>query len=154
MIELKASRQRKIIEIIKQGLVETQEDLAASLKKDGFAVTQATISRDLKELGLIKIPYENNRFRYVFPGEKPSPRGEERLKRLFRDAVVGLDSSENLIIIKTNPGEAQGVASAVDQAGWKEIIGTVGGDDTILVIVKPKKEAGTVLKRFSDLFKG
>ena len=65
--------------------------------------------------------------------------------------MVGLDSSENLIVIKTHPGGAQAVASAVDQVGWKEIIGTVGGDDTILVIVKPKRETGVVLKRFEDL---
>lgn len=133
--------------------METQDDIALALRKAGYKATQATISRDLKEIGLVKIPYENKLFRYAFPGEKLS-RGTERLKRLFRNSVIGLDSSDNLIIIKTNPGEAQGVASAVDQAGWKEIIGTVGGDDTILVVVKPREETGAVLKRFNDLFKG
>lgn len=151
---MKARRQRKILEIIRRELVETQEDLAAALKINGFEVTQATISRDIKELGLSKIPCENNLFRYAFPGERPAPRGEERLKRLFRDSVLGLDLSENLIIIKTHPGGAQGVASAVDQSGWKEIIGTVGGDDTILVVIKPKRAAEAVLKRFREMNRG
>lgn len=151
---MKARRQRKILEIIRGELVETQEDLAAALKKSGFEVTQATVSRDVKELGLIKTPCENNLFRYAFPGERPVPRSEERLKRLFRDSVVGLDSSENLIIIRTHPGGAQAVALAVDQSGWKEIIGTVGGDDTILVVIKPKKATSPVLKRFGDLLRG
>lgn len=151
---MKARRQRKILEIIRNQPVETQEELAVALKKSGFEVTQATISRDIKELGLIKVPDKNNFLRYVFPGESPVFHSESRLRRLFRDSVVGMDISENLVIIKTHPGGAQAVASAVDQAGWQEIIGTVGGDDTILVVVKPKQSAPAVLKRFEDLNKG
>ncbi|MDK2889327.1 MAG: transcriptional regulator of arginine metabolism [Thermoanaerobacter sp.] len=151
---MKARRQRKILEIIRRELVETQEDLAAALKKSGFEVTQATISRDIKELGLIKIPAENNLFRYALPGQPPAYRSEERLRRLFRDSVVGMDLSENLIVIKTHPGGAQAVASAIDQAGWQEIIGTVGGDDTILVVIKPKRATAAVLKRFEELNRG
>jgi len=151
---MKAGRQRKILEIIRREPVTTQEDLAAALKKNGFAVTQATVSRDIKELGLIKIPGEKNLFRYAIPGEPPLHRGEERLRRLFRDTVVGMDLSENLIIIKTHPGSAQAVASAIDQAGWQEIIGTVGGDDTILVVVKPKRVTAAVIKRFEGLNRG
>lgn len=151
---MKARRQRKILDIIRRQHIETQEDLSSELKKSGYNVTQATVSRDIKELGLVKIPFENNEFYYARPGENRLPRSEERLKRFFLDSVIGLDSSENLIIIKTNPGGAQGVASAIDQAGWDEIIGTVGGDDTILVVVKPKEATGAVLKRFGDLIGG
>ncbi len=153
---MKARRQRKILKIIQSEPVGTQDDLAVALKKSGFEVTQATISRDIKELGLIKIPYKNKFFRYASPGagESTVHRSEERLKRLFQDSVVGLDLSENLIIIRTHPGGAQAVASALDQAGWQEIIGTVGGDDTILVVVKPKQVAAAVLKRFEDLNRG
>jgi len=121
------------------------------LRSAGFSVTQATVSRDIKELGLIKIPGSAGVSRYAVPGETVNPRNEDRLKRLFRDSVVSLDSSENLVIIKTLPGEAQGVASAVDNAGWPEIVGTVGGDDTILVIVKPKKMTHVVMKKFASL---
>ena len=109
------------------------------------------MSRDIKELGLTKMSLDGNPARYTLAGEKRTYRSEEHLKRLFRDSVVGLDFSENLIVIKTHPGEAQAVALAIDQVGWKEIIGTVGGDDTVLVIVKPKRETGAVLKRFEDL---
>ncbi|HOV78791.1 MAG TPA: arginine repressor [Bacillota bacterium] len=151
---MKASRQRKIVEIIRQGKIETQEDIAAALKEAGFRATQATISRDLKELGLVKMPCENNSLRYAIPGERAVARAEKHLKRVFRDSVVGLDSCENLIVVKTNPGEAQGVASAVDHAGWAEIIGTVAGDDTILVVVKPREAAADVMKRFGNLLGG
>lgn len=148
---MKTSRQRKILDIISSQAIETQEDLALALNKAGFKVTQATISRDIKELGLIKIPSENNVSYYSLGIERPTPHIEGHLKRLFNASVVSLDSSENLIIIKTHPGGAQGVASAIDQAGWQEIIGTVGGDDTILVIVKPKPATEDVLNRFKEL---
>lgn len=151
---MKAERQHKVLDIIKRRRIGTQDELSGELKKSGYNVTQATVSRDIKELGLIKVPFENNEFYYARPGENRLPRSGQRLKRLFLDSVTGLDASENLIIIKTNPGEAQGVASAIDQAGWDEIIGTVGGDDTILVVVKPKEAAGTLLKRFGDLLGG
>ena len=150
---MKAGRHRKILDIIRYNDIETQEELAGALKNSGYEVTQATISRDIKELGLIKIPRKNNIFCYALPAEHPVPRGKDRLKRLFQDSVVGLDFSENLIIIKTPPGGAQGVAAAIDNSGWEEIIGTVGGDDTILVVVKPKEATGTIFKRFSDLIK-
>lgn len=151
MFRIKARRQNKILKIIRRELIETQEDLAARLKECGFEVTQATVSRDIKELGLIKIPCENNLFKYAYPGEQTAQRAEDRLKRYFRDAVVSLDISENLLVIKTHPGDAQGVALAIDQIGWQEIIGTVGGDDTILVIIKPIQAAEMVKKRFESL---
>lgn len=148
---MKTGRQHKILEIIRQEPVKTQQDLALALKKCGFEVTQATISRDIKELGLVKTQRGNNLFCYTLPGEYTLVHSVERFKRIFQDSVIGLDRSENLIVIKTHPGGAQGVASAIDQAGWNEIIGTVGGDDTILVVVKPKTAANIVLKRFMDL---
>jgi len=151
---MKAERQRKILDIIKHEDIETQEGLAEALRAMGYVVTQATISRDIKELGLIKIPRRNNVFCYAQTAGQSLRSGEDRLKRIFRDLVVGLDSSENLIIIKTQPGGAQGVASAIDNSGWREIIGTVGGDDTIIVVVKPKEAASTVVKRFSELTRG
>lgn len=151
MLGVKQWRQKKILEIIKKERVETQEDLAAALKRDGINVTQATISRDIKELGLIKVPGDNNAFRYAVPGEAALVRSNERLKRVFLEHVLGLDYSENLIVIKTHPGGAQTVASAIDQAGWSEVIGTVGGDDTILVVVKPKSAVKAVMERFNRL---
>lgn len=151
---LKTNRQKRILEIITRQRIETQEDLAEELKKTGYVVTQATVSRDIKELGLIKIPGDNNSSYYALPGREAPRHSEERLKRLFWNSVQLIDSSENLVIIKTLPGEAQGVASALDHAGWPEIIGTVAGDDTILVVVKPKTMTAAVIKRFKDLAGG
>jgi transcriptional regulator of arginine metabolism len=151
---VKVRRQKKIVEIISQKKIQTQKELADSLRLSGFEVTQATVSRDVRELGLIKAPSEKNTVRYTLPGTPAPMQSDNRLKRSFKDSVVSLDHSENLIIIKTLPGEAQGVASAVDQAGWPEIVGTIGGDDTILVIAKLKRYLPVLLKRFNQLVRG
>jgi len=151
---VKVRRQKKIVEIISQKKIQTQKELADILRLSGFEATQATVSRDVRELGLIKAPSEKNTVRYTLPGTPAPVQSDNRLKRSFKDSVVSLDHSENLIIIKTLPGEAQGVASAVDQAGWPEIVGTIGGDDTILVIAKLKRYLPVLLKRFNQLVRG
>ena len=152
---MKNKRLKAILDIVSQQIVETQEDLVKALYLKNIAVTQATVSRDIKELGLIKMPGENGMQRYaISTGEPVTVRSNERLKRLLRSSVVSIDSSENLIIIKTQPGEAQGVASAVDHAGWSEVIGTVGGDDTILVVVKPKEATLNIINRLKDITRG
>lgn len=151
---VKLIRQKKIIEIISSSPVETQEQLARELNRAGFPVTQATVSRDIKELGLVKAPGEGNTSFYVLPGLGPAPGGEERLKRQFVNSVQSINYSENIIVVKTLPGEAQGVASAIDQARWSKIIGTVAGDDTIMVVVKPKSAVIDVLRRFRELSGG
>jgi len=148
---MKTWRQKKILEIIKENDIGTQEDLVVALRGAGFTVTQATVSRDIKEMGLIKVPGNSGISHYAVAGEQVNPRNEDRIKRFFRDSVITLDNSENLIIIKTMPGEAQGVASAIDNCDWHEVIGTVAGDDTILVVIKPKKMTLTVMKKFAAL---
>ncbi|MFZ5596599.1 MAG: arginine repressor [Bacillota bacterium] len=149
----KSVRHKKIIEIIRSGAIETQEQLAAELGRMGIGVTQATVSRDIKELGLVKIPSGDSTV-YALPGRMPVPAHDSRLKRLFAESVQKVDYSENLIIIKTMPGEAQGVASAIDQSGLEGVIGTVAGDDTILVVVKPKGVTEGVMKRFQEMAGG
>ena len=152
---MKTRRQAKILELVRERTIETQEELAAVLRSEGFDVTQATVSRDIKELSLIKIPGDNNSSYYALSDEQVVRRGgEDRLKRLVRLSLSDINSSENLIIIKTPPGEAQGMASAIDHVHWAEIIGTVAGDDTILVIVKPKDATPGVVQRFLELARG
>lgn len=148
---MKAVRQRKILEIINSQVVETQEDLANILKARGYEVTQATISRDIKELGLVKIHAGENKYHYALPQENRLGNVYNRLERLFRDSVTSINDSENLILIRTLPGTAHAVASCIDHTDWKEIIGTVAGDDTILIIVKPKKLVKKVLQDFQKL---
>lgn len=151
---IKSVRQKKIIDIIKTRSIETQEQLAVELGTAGFAVTQATVSRDIKELGLIKVPGEGSASIYALPEKTAVPAKERRLKRLVVDSVQKIEYSENLVVLKTFPGEAQGVASALDNSDWPEVIGTVAGDDTIIMVVKPKSAVSAVLGRLKDLSGG
>lgn len=149
---MKLRRQQLILEIIEEKPIATQEELADELHVRGICATQATISRDIKELQLVKIPTGADSYRYARPYQQlDSPKVFERLRRVFQDAVVSLDFSENLIVIHTLPGTAQGIASAVDQVGWREIIGTVAGDDTILVVVKNRDVVLQIIERFEFL---
>jgi len=151
---VKLSRQKKIVSIIRTNRIETQEQLAGELNRSGFTVTQATVSRDIKELGLIKVSGKNNTSFYALPDTHSEITRGNRLKRQFAGSVQSIDSSENLIVIKTLPGEAQGVASSLDQTGWREVIGTVAGDDTIIIVVKPKIVVSKVLSRLQKLAGG
>lgn len=148
---MKAARQRQIIDIITNNKIETQDELAAALKARGYEVTQATVSRDIKELGLVKVPTEEGSYRYAMPQDQRPPNARERMRRMFLDAVTRLDSSENLIIVHTLTGTAHAVAACIDQVHWPEIIGTVAGDDTILIVVKPKDAVDKVLGEFQSL---
>lgn len=148
---MKAMRHAKIKDIIETTVVETQEDLAEALKKRGIEVTQATVSRDIKELMLIKIPTGDGRYRYAYPLDKSLVFSKNRMVRMFQDSVISFNYSGNIIVIKTLPGAANAVASTLDHANWPEIIGTVAGDDNILVVVKPAEAAPEVMQKMELL---
>lgn len=148
---MKTNRHHKIIEIIQRKPVETQEDLAEALKSEGFKVTQATVSRDIKELRLVKIASGNNRYRYAVADEKLVTGNHFKKRRLFKDSVVNIDASENIIVVKTSPGAAQAVGLIIDNEGLDEIIGSVAGDDTILVIIKPKSAVSKIMEYFQSM---
>lgn len=141
----------KILEIIKRDEIETQEELAAELKKEGIEVTQATISRDIKELRLIKVPVGDQKYKYALPYDKTTGNFIEVMSKMFRDFVVSMDYTECFIVLKSLPGTAPAVASSIDGANWPEIIGTVAGDDNILIIIKPKEKVEEFLERFRKL---
>lgn len=148
---MKALRHARIKDIIESTVIETQEDLAESLRQKNIEVTQATVSRDIKELMLIKIPTGDGRYRYAYPLEKNMVFSKNRMTRMFQDSVIGLNFSENIIIIKTLPGTANAVASTLDYAKWPEIIGTVAGDDNILVVIKPLDAVAQILRKLELL---
>lgn len=148
---MKAMRHAKIKDIIETAVVETQEELADALKKRGIEVTQATVSRDIKELMLIKIPSGDGRYRYAYPLDKGLVFSRNRMVRMFQDSVLGFDHSGSIIVIKTLPGAANAVASTLDHAKWPEIIGTVAGDDNILVVIKPAEAAPEVMRKMELL---
>jgi transcriptional regulator of arginine metabolism len=147
----KAKRHAKVLEIIRGKPIETQKDLAVSLRNEGFEVTQATVSRDIKELGITKTPTGSGGYRYVAPKERAFEDSERRMRRLLQDSVVSIDSSENLLVIRTLTGNAHAVAAAIDSTGIPEIVGTIAGDDTILIVVKPKSAVISVMERFNRL---
>lgn len=148
---MKALRHATIKEIIENNLIETQEDLADALREQSIRVTQATVSRDIKELMLIKVPVGEGRYRYAFPEEHNIAFLQPRMERIFQDSVIGMDYSANIVVIKTLPGTAQAVAAAIDNTKWPHIIGTVAGDDNILVVVKPIDASPLVMAKLLEL---
>ncbi|MGE5558301.1 MAG: arginine repressor [Bacillota bacterium] len=148
---MKNFRQTLIIEAVKSGLVGTQEELGVFLAQNGLKVTQATISRDIKELGLIKVSTSDGRYCYVLPSQRTTGDLVKKARRIFEDSVSSFDYSENLVVVKTAPGLAHGVAAAVDNLNWPGIIGTIAGDDTILIVVKEKAKVRQVLDKLQEL---
>ncbi len=147
---MKSRRHFAIRDILASERIATQEELCEALRNCGYEVTQATVSRDIKELRLTKIPDEVG-YRYAFPDSHGPKSSYERMKRVFQDSVIDLDYSENIIIIKTLPGLAQSVASVIDAMENQNILGSVAGDDAIFVLVKPKNETEGVLKTLRKL---
>lgn len=150
---MKSKRHLKIINIIKEENIGTQEELVNRLQGEGIDITQATISRDIKKLGLIKIPDGFGGYKYSLPKEKAQSDIYDWLRRMFRDFVVDMDFSENIIVLKTTPGTAMGMGSAIDNVEWEEIIGSVAGDDTLFIIVKPKDKTEELFEKLQGLMK-
>jgi transcriptional regulator of arginine metabolism len=151
---VKDRRQRAILTLVATRPIHSQEELVMLLDQQGFEVTQATVSRDIKELGLVKVPIRTNGddealFKYVVP--TAAVNYVSRLHRAVSELAMTIEGSVNLIVIKTPPGSAMMVASAIDEAGWPEVLGTVGGDDTILVIVNSAEAMPVIKQRFLDL---
>lgn len=150
---MKSRRHELIKKIIGEEIIETQEALAEALRARHMRVTQATISRDIKELFLIKVPADGGRYRYAVSLHEVMHFSEGRMKRIFKDNVVLCDFSENIVLVKTIPGAAATVAAALDASDWQEIIGTVAGDDSIFVLVKPKDTAENIVERIQELLR-
>jgi transcriptional regulator of arginine metabolism len=148
----KTKRQRAILSLIAARPVRSQDELAMLLELQGYEVTQATISRDIKELGLMKVPLKGatgGQFKYVEPSVGPS--FTSRLHRIVAELVLSVRGSVNQIVLRTPPGGAMMLASAIDSAGWGEVIGTLGGDDTVLVICEKPEAMPMVMQRFEDM---
>jgi len=152
---MKDRRQRAILTLVATRPIHSQEELVALLQRQGFEVTQATVSRDVKELRLAKVPIKSEQgeiFKYVVPSAAPNY--ASRLHRAMTELATSIAGTLNQIVIHTPPGSAMMLASAVDEAAWPEVLGTVGGDDTILVIVRSVDERPHIQQRFLDLKAG
>ncbi|MBC3797451.1 arginine repressor [Acetobacterium tundrae] len=149
---MKVSRQLKIIEIIENNLIETQEDLAQALKNLGFTVTQATISRDIKELKLIKV-MSHDGIQHYAPLKDIGSIYNERVNAVFKESVLTIDYVENTIVLRTLPAMAQAAALAIDSLEWAEIVGTIAGDDTIFVLIRNRDMMAEIVGKFKKLMK-
>ncbi len=141
----KYTRQTKILELINEKEIETQEELAEELKKAGIKVTQATISRDIKELRLIKVTSKTGKYKYGTIQESQNSISD-RLVRIFKNSIITIETSGNLVIIKTIPGAAQICGSAIDSLQFSAIVGSIAGDDTVFIAVKDGEEEVEELK--------
>jgi transcriptional regulator of arginine metabolism len=143
----KAARQKTILELLHRGPIESQEELQGVLAKRGFDVGQATLSRDMRELGLVKTYDGYVAGSGISPGEPVLP----SVSRLVREFVLEVRLAQNLLVLKTSVGSAQPVAAAMDAEDWPEVVGTLGGDDTILVISQDNKSAHQLARRIEGM---
>ena len=152
IVQPKTKRQRAILALIAARPIRSQEELAMLLEQQGYEATQATISRDVKELGLMKVPLKGGgggAFKYVEPSQ--GPMFASRLHRIVAELISSVKGSVNQIVLRTPPGSAMMVASAIDNAEWPEVLGTLGGDDTVLVIIDDPAKLSMVVQRFEDM---
>jgi len=150
----RAERERRIREIIEQHPVRTQEELAAALGRRGYAVTQATVSRDIKRLGLVKARAGRDGIRYVFPEQRSPVDVLRRLRSAATEYVLSVDAGEDLVVIHTLTGCANAVAEAIDEMRWPDVIGTLAGDNTILVVPRRRAVREPLLNRLRQLADG
>lgn len=147
---MKNARQTMILSLISQYAIETQEELARMLEQNGIKVTQATVSRDIKELRLIKILSSDGIYRYSI-SDKPEQGLNERFVRMFVDSVTSVSYANNIIVIRTLSGSANVAAEAIDSMQIPEVLGTMAGDNTVLVIVRTNEETPAIVAHFKEI---
>ena len=143
---MKTNRQSKIIEIIQKNEVEKQDELSALLEKDGFRVTQATVSRDIRELKLTKIPTAGGRQKYAVITDAPENLSK-KYERVLREGFLSMDMAQNILVIKTVSGMASAVCAAIDAMKMREIVGSIAGDDTIMCAIRTVDDTYAVMKK-------
>ena len=147
---MKTKRQTKILELIKKNDIETQEELLAFLVKDGFAVTQATVSRDIREMKLTKIATTGGKQKYAVLNET-SDDMSEKFVRVLRDGYVSMDMAQNILVIKTVSGVAGAVCASIDAMHIHEIVGSIAGDDTIMCAIRTTEDTVAIMKRLRKI---
>lgn len=147
---MKFNRQSKILELINKYDIETQEELAEGLMKEGYNVTQATVSRDIRELKLTKIAMDGGRQKYIAM-QKTEPGLSEKYTRVLKDGFLSMDMAQSILVIKTVPGMAMAVAAALDALHINGIVGCIAGDDTIMCAIRSTQETVTVMQKLSKI---
>ena len=147
---MKTRRQAKILELIQQNNVETQEELSAYLEREGYQVTQATVSRDIRELKLTKIATDNGRQKYAVIADADIGM-LEKYARVLREGYVSMDIAQNILVIKTVSGMASAVCAAIDAMKLNEVVGSIAGDDTLICIIRTNDDAVMTMKKLRKL---
>ena len=146
----KNARQRRIVEIISRHDIDTQEELVAWLAEDGFSVTQATVSRDIRDLGLVKVMSPDGK-KYRYQLQQPKDTKSERFLSVFRNTVLSIKAAENLIVIKTETGSANAAAETVDRLSLDGVLGGIAGDNTIFAAVDTAANAAEIVKKLEEI---
>ena len=150
---MKNDRQNQLLQIITEESIETQEQLLERLQARGIKSTQATISRDIKELHLIKEPAGQGRYRYAVSAHRTKLNFADRLRTIFKESVLSADYAQNLVVLKTMPGLAQGAASALDSMDINDMVGCLAGDDTVMVVMRDVESAADVTLELKDMLR-
>ena len=149
---MKTVRQVVILDIIEKQEIETQEELASALNARGIRVTQATVSRDIKELRLLKVLTPSGKYKYA-TGDQADNNLTDRFIRMLAESLLSVSSANNLIVVKTLSGSANVAAEALDSMHWPEVLGTLAGDNTVLLIIRSNEETITVTSRIREMMK-
>ena len=150
---MKRQRHEVVVDLINKYDIETQEEMAAYLKEEGFEVTQATVSRDIRELKLSKIATGNGKQKYIILKNDDSHLGDKYI-RVLRDGFVSMNMAQNILVIKTVQGMAMAVAAALDAMKFPEIVGCIAGDDTIMAAIKSTDETKVVIDKINEILEG
>ena len=148
---MKPGRQSAILEIIAERDIETQHQLLLALAERGVKSTQATLSRDIKELHLIKTLSADGKYRYAAPSVEEQPRYDDRLRKIFRESVTSYAQAQNLVVLKTLPGLASGAASTLDGMSYPDLVGTLAGDDTVLLVMQNNAAAAALCEEIAKM---
>ncbi|GHV17458.1 arginine repressor [Clostridia bacterium] len=151
---MKNQRQNALLHIIRENRIETQEELSERLKAMGIEVTQATVSRDIKELRLLKTPSEDGRYFYAVPSEASGQAGHpdrENLNSIFRSSVISANAAQNIVVIKTLPAMANGACFVLDDMPELSIVGTLAGDDTAFILMPDAASAAKLLEKINEM---
>ena len=147
---MKTVRQKKILELIEKNNIGTQEELASMLCSSGFDVTQATVSRDIRELGLSKVPGPNGVPHYILITHTQTDLGDKYI-RVLKDGYIGMEMAQNILVVKTVSGMAMAVAAALDALHFSEVVGCIAGDDTIFVAVRTVPETRVLMEKIRGM---
>jgi transcriptional regulator of arginine metabolism len=149
---MKSARHSMILQIIERESIETQDDLAEHLRQAGFSVTQATVSRDIKELRLIKVLTDDGKYKYATV-DKAESGYSDRFRRMFSHSVISINATGTLVVIKTISGSANAAAETIDSMRFPEILGTIAGDNTIFVAARSEADVPGLITKFKGLMR-